>query len=44
MSNLTEKMRLFHKAKGDFGRVFAIQDRDVMLPGAQKLTSFLLMI
>ncbi|XP_071905990.1 uncharacterized protein [Coffea arabica] len=31
MSNLTGEMRLFHKAEGDFGRVSAIRDRDVML-------------
>ncbi|XP_027155778.1 uncharacterized protein LOC113756214 [Coffea eugenioides] len=32
MSNLIGEMRLFRKAKGDFGRVSAIRDRDVMLP------------
>ncbi|XP_071921395.1 uncharacterized protein [Coffea arabica] len=32
MSNLTGEMRLFRKAEGDFGRVSAIRDRDVMLP------------
>ena len=44
MSHLTSEMKLFRKAEGDFGRVSAIQDHDVMLPGTQKLTSFLLMI
>lgn len=38
MSNLTREMKLFRKAKGDFGRVSTIRDRDVMLPGLQKLT------
>ena len=38
MSNLTREMRLFRKAEGDFGRVSAIRDTDVMLPGTQKLT------
>ncbi|XP_027171819.1 uncharacterized protein LOC113771439 [Coffea eugenioides] len=32
MSNLTREIKLFYKAEGDFGRVFAIRDRDVMLP------------
>ncbi|XP_027182067.1 uncharacterized protein LOC113780467 [Coffea eugenioides] len=32
MSNLTGEMRLFRKAEGDFGRVSAIRDCDVMLP------------
>ncbi|KAL3515741.1 hypothetical protein ACH5RR_022643 [Cinchona calisaya] len=33
MSNLTREMKLFRKTEGDFGRVSAIRDRDVMLPG-----------
>jgi hypothetical protein len=30
---LTAEMRIFRGAEGDFGRVTAIADRDIMLPG-----------
>ncbi|KAL3526631.1 hypothetical protein ACH5RR_011287 [Cinchona calisaya] len=33
MSNLTREMKLFCKVESGFGRVSAIKDRDVMLPG-----------
>ena len=32
-SNLTKEMKLFRNAEQDFGRVSAVSDRNVMLPG-----------
>ena len=35
MSRLTREMKLFHKVEDEFGRVFAIRDRNAMLPSIQ---------